>query len=77
MATNTYTRIHTYTHSLAQCIKKDPAGSTQQQLIRSYKKRNETSLFRTENEAPVMHKVLSGIRETEMKREREKERERL
>lgn len=45
--------------------RKDPAGSTRQKLISSYKKRNETSLFHTGSEAAVIHQVLSEIRERE------------
>lgn len=45
--------------------RKDPAGSTRQKLISSYKKRNETSLFHTGSKAAVIHQVLSEIRERE------------
>lgn len=46
--------------------RKDPAGSTRQKLISSYKKRNETiHLFHTGSKAAVIHQVLSEIRERE------------
>lgn len=60
--------IHGNTHTH---IEKDPAGSTQQKLISSTTKRNETSVFQMEREAAVIHQVLSGI-----KRPRGTERER-